>query len=130
LSILVAEDNAINRRLITKVLESAGHRVVSVSNGKDAVSTFGTEIFDLILMDMEMPDMDGLEATRMIRVNEPKDARIAIYALTAHTSAGDRERCFAAGMDGFMSKPIEINEVLKIVERVASVRRTEPVLVC
>ncbi|HZS54212.1 MAG TPA: response regulator [Bryobacteraceae bacterium] len=129
LSILVAEDNAINRRLITKVLESAGHRVISVSNGKEAVNTFGTEIFDLILMDMEMPDMDGLEATRMIRTNEPKDAHIAIYALTAHTSAADRDRCFAAGMDGFMSKPIEINEVLKAVDRVASAPRNEPALV-
>jgi signal transduction histidine kinase/AmiR/NasT family two-component response regulator len=127
LSILVAEDNAVNRRLITKVLESAGHRVVSVANGKEAVSTFGTEIFDLILMDMEMPDMDGVEATRMIRLHEPNDSHIAIYALTAHTSSADRERCFAAGMDGFMSKPIEIDDVLKIVARVASTTRKEPV---
>jgi CheY-like chemotaxis protein len=103
--------------------------VISVSNGKEAVNTFGTEIFDLILMDMEMPDMDGLEATRMIRIHEPKDTHIAIYALTAHTSAADRDRCFAAGMDGFMSKPIEINEVLKAVERVATAPRNEPALV-
>ena len=124
LSILVAEDNAVNRRLITKVLESAAHRVVSVSNGKDAVSAFGAEIFDLILMDMEMPDMDGLEATRTIRATEPKDSHIAIYALTAHTTAADREKCFAAGMDGFMSKPVEIDEVLQVVTRVASSSRT------
>lgn len=125
LSILVAEDNAVNRRLITKVLESAGHRVVPVSNGKEAVTTFGTEIFDLILMDMEMPDMDGLEATRAIRLNEPKDSRIAIYALTAHTTAADREKCFEAGMDGFMAKPFEIDQVLKIVDRVASGSKTD-----
>jgi signal transduction histidine kinase/DNA-binding NarL/FixJ family response regulator len=119
LSILVAEDNAVNRRLITKVLESAGHRVVAVSNGKEAVNTFATEIFDLILMDMEMPNMDGIEATRAIRLHEPKDSRIAIYALTAHTTPGDREKCLAAGMDGFMVKPIEIDDVLKVVARVA-----------
>ncbi len=120
LSILVAEDNAVNRRLITKVLESAGHRVISVSNGKEAVNSFGAEIFDLILMDMEMPDMDGLEATRTIRLHEPKDSHISIYALTAHATTADREKCFAAGMDGFMSKPFEMDEVLKIVARVAS----------
>lgn len=120
ISILVAEDNAVNRRLITKVLESAGHRVVPVSNGKEAVNAFGAEIFDLILMDMEMPDMDGLEATRAIRATEPKDSHIAIYALTAHTTASDREKCYAAGMDGFMSKPIEIDDVLQVVARVAS----------
>jgi signal transduction histidine kinase/ActR/RegA family two-component response regulator len=126
ISILVAEDNAINRRLITKVLESAGHRVVSVANGKEAVNTFATEIFDLILMDMEMPDMDGLEATRTIRQHEPPDSHIAIYALTAHTSTADRERCFGAGMDGFISKPIEIDDVLEIVARVAANGRSEP----
>ncbi len=120
LSVLVAEDNGVNRRLITKVLESAGHRVVSVSNGKEAVNAFGTEIFDLILMDMEMPDVNGLEATRTIRATEPRDSHIAIYALTAHITAADRARCFEAGMDGFMSKPIEIDEVLQVVSRVAS----------
>jgi CheY-like chemotaxis protein len=125
LSILVAEDNAVNRRLITKVLESAGHRVVPVSNGKEAVNTFGTEIFDLILMDMEMPDMDGLEATRAIRLNEPKDSRVAIYALTAHATAADREKCFQAGMDGFMTKPVEIDQVLKVIARVASGSRND-----
>ena len=127
LSILVAEDNAISRRLITKVLESAGHRVVSVANGKEAVSNFATEIFDLIMMDMEMPDVDGLEATRTIRQNEPKDSRIAIYALTAHTSTADREKCFAAGMDGFISKPIQIDDVLAIVARVAGKSTSEAV---
>lgn len=133
LSILVAEDNAVNRRLVTKVLESAGHRVVSVSNGKDAVSTFGTEIFDLILMDLEMPDMDGVAATQAIRQNEPKGSHIAIYAVTAHTTAEDRERCFAAGMDGFLAKPVEIEEVLRAVSRVSNgavaVPEREPALV-
>jgi CheY-like chemotaxis protein len=129
ISILVAEDNAVNRRLITKILESAGHRVVAVTNGKDAVNAFDTELFDLILMDMEMPDMNGLEATRRIRQNEPKDSHIAIYALTAHTTTCDRDNCFEAGMDGFMTKPIEIDDVLKVVAEVASVGQKRPVLV-
>ena len=128
LSVLVAEDNAVNRRLISKVLESDGHRVVAVSNGKDAVSRFGTEVFDLVLMDMEMRDMDGLEATRTIRLHELKDSHVAIYALTAHTTSTDRDRCFAAGMDGFMSKPVEIDDVLRIVSRVATGSRKIPEL--
>ncbi len=128
LSVLVAEDNAVNRRLISKILESDGHRVVAVSNGNEAVTRFGAEIFDLVLMDMEMPDMDGLEATRTIRLHEPKESHIAIYALTAHTTSTDRDKCFAAGMDGFMSKPIEIDDVLRIVSRVASGSRKTPEL--
>ena len=132
ISVLVAEDNAVSRRLITKVLESADHRVVPVANGREAVDKFETEIFDLILMDMQMPDMDGLEATRAIRRNEPKGSHIAIYALTAHTSQSDREKCVEAGMDGFIAKPIEIDDVLRSVSEVASsghrqVARPEPV---
>jgi CheY-like chemotaxis protein len=120
LTILVAEDNAVNRRLITKVLESAGHRVTAVANGKDAVRTVEAEMFDLILMDMEMPDIDGLEATKTIRAIEPKNVHVPIYALTAHTLPGDRDKCFEAGMDGFISKPIAVDDVLRIVAEVAS----------
>jgi CheY-like chemotaxis protein len=71
-------------------------------------------------MDMEMPDLNGLEATQMIRAAEPPESRIPIYALTAHTTHGDRDRCFAVGMDGFISKPINIDNVLKLVADVAS----------
>ncbi len=120
LSILVAEDNAVNRRLITKVLESAGHRVSASSNGKEVVRVFGGEVFDLVLMDMEMPEMDGLEATEIIRASEPPGTHVPIYALTAHTLPGDRDRCYAAGMDGFISKPIAVDEVLRLVAEVAS----------
>ncbi|MBV9403902.1 MAG: response regulator [Acidobacteriaceae bacterium] len=120
ISVLVAEDNAVNRRLITKVLESAGHRVTAVINGKEATRTVETEAFDLILMDMEMPDMDGLEATAAIRAAEPPGFRTPIYALTAHTLPGDRDRCFAAGMDGFISKPIDVDDVLRLVSDVSS----------
>lgn len=122
LSILIAEDNAVNRRLITKLLQSAGHDVTPASNGKDAVHLFETAAFDMILMDIEMPQMDGLEATHVIRASEPEGARIPIYALTAHVMAGDREKCFAAGMDGYISKPIEVDAVLKLVAEIASTR--------
>lgn len=119
LSILVAEDSAVNRRLITKVLESAGHRVWTAANGKEAAHTVRTEGFDLILMDLEMPGMDGLEATRAIRAAEAPNLRVPIYALTAHALPGDRDNCFAAGMDGFVTKPIAVDEVLQLVSQIA-----------
>ena len=120
LDILVVEDNAVNRRLITKLLESAGHRITPALNGKEAVHLFQTASFDLILMDVEMPQMDGWEATRLIRAAEPDGSHIPIYALTAHVFAGDRERSFAAGMDGYISKPIEVDSVLKLVAEIAA----------
>jgi signal transduction histidine kinase/ActR/RegA family two-component response regulator len=120
LSILVAEDNAVNLRLITKVLESAGHRVWTAANGKEAAHNVQTEGFDLILMDMEMPDIDGLEATRAIRAAEAPGLRVPIYALTAHALLSDRDRCFAAGMDGFIAKPIAVDEVLQLVSKIAA----------
>jgi signal transduction histidine kinase/CheY-like chemotaxis protein len=120
LAILVAEDNAVNRRLITKVLESDGHGVTPASNGKEAVSMAEAQRFDLILMDMEMPDIDGLEATRLIRLAERPGCRVPIYALTAHTLPADRERCFEVGMDGFISKPIAVDDVLRLVSEVTS----------
>jgi CheY-like chemotaxis protein len=119
LSILIAEDSAVNRRLITKVLESAGHRVWTATNGKEAAHKVRTEGFDLILMDLEMPGMDGLEATRTIRAAEAPNLRVPIYALTAHALPHDRENCFAAGMDGFVGKPIVVDEVLQLVSQIA-----------
>ena len=120
LSILVAEDSAVNRRMTTKLLESAGHRVWTATNGKEAVRHFEIEGFDLIFMDVEMPDMDGLEATRAIRASEAPNLRVPIYALTAHALPEDRDKCFAAGMDGFLTKPIAANELLELVSKVAA----------
>ncbi len=128
LNILIAEDNAVNRRLITKLLESAGHHVTEALNGKEAVHLLEKTPFDLILMDIEMPQMDGLEATRSIRSREPETRHIPIYALTAHAMSGDRKRCLEAGMDGYISKPIEVDAVLKLVSEIA-VARTSPELV-
>ena len=109
-----------NRRLISKVLESAGHRVWTATNGKEAADTFQTEGFDLIFMDVEMPDMDGLEATRAIRAAEAPNLRVPIYALTAHALPDDRDRCLAAGMDGFITKPIVMDDVMELVSTVAA----------
>jgi signal transduction histidine kinase/DNA-binding response OmpR family regulator len=120
LSILVAEDNAVNLRLITKVLESAGHRVWTAANGKEAAHKVQTEGFDLILMDLEMPDLDGLGATRAIRAAEVPGLHVPIYALTAHAFPSDRDRCLAAGMDGFFTKPIVVDEVLQLVSKLAA----------
>jgi signal transduction histidine kinase/CheY-like chemotaxis protein len=117
-SVLVAEDNAVNRRLIEAVLESAGHHATVASNGKQAVTLFEAQVFDLIFMDIEMPEMDGIEATQLIRQSETPDSHIPIYALTAHAMAGDREKCMAGGMDGYITKPVNIDELLRIVSDV------------
>ncbi|HET8923308.1 MAG TPA: response regulator [Candidatus Acidoferrum sp.] len=116
LRVLVAEDNAVNQRLIVRLLEKRGHRVVVAGNGREAVEAQEKEKFDLILMDMQMPEMDGFEATAVIREKE-KNGRehVAIVALTAHAMKGDREKCLAAGMDGYLAKPIrhqELDEML------------------
>ncbi len=119
LSILVAEDNAVSLHLVTKVLESAGHRVWTAVNGKEAAQNFQTEAFDLILMDLEMPDIDGFEATQAIRAAEAPGLHVPIYALTAHALPAYREKCFAVGMDGFLTKPIAAEEVLQLVSKLA-----------
>lgn len=122
LSVLVAEDNAVNRRLIETLLQSAGHHVTAVANGKQAFALFESQVFDLILMDIEMPEMNGLEATQAIRESEPRHSHVPIYALTAHALSGDRDKCLAGGMDGYLAKPINVDEVLKILAGVARSR--------
>jgi CheY-like chemotaxis protein len=122
LSILVAEDNAVNGLLVTKLLESVGHKITCTSNGKDAVNLIANKHFDLVLMDVQMPEMDGFQATAAIREDQHANPRIPIYALTAHAGPGDREKCLAAGMDGYISKPIQGDELIKIVAKVASSR--------
>jgi len=120
LSILVAEDDAANCRMLTKILESAGHRVWVAANGKETTHNVQTQGFDLILMDVDMPDIDSLEATRAIRAAEAPGLRVPIYALMAHALPNDRDRCFAAGMDGFIAKPIAVDEVLQLVSKLAA----------
>jgi signal transduction histidine kinase/CheY-like chemotaxis protein len=122
LHVLLAEDNVVNQRLATRLLEKRGHRVVLASTGGEALARLKQGIFDVILMDVQMPDMDGLETTAIIRERE-KDSgiRTPIVALTAHTMKGDRERCLAAGMDGYVTKPINAAEFMATVETVANI---------
>src|SRR6266403_1540675 len=117
LQVLLAEDNAINRTLVVRLLSKRGHSVVVASNGKQAVSALETQTFDVVLMDIQMPEMDGFEATAAIRQKEKAiGAHIPIIALTAHAMKGDRERCVAGGMDGYVSKPVQAEELIQAVE--------------
>ena len=116
--ILLAEDGVVNQRVAVLMLESRGHEVTVVNNGSEAVDRFKTGAFDLILMDVQMPGMDGLEATRTIRGLEAGDARIPIIAMTAHAMRGDREKCLEAGMDEYLSKPIQAQLLYAAVEGV------------
>ncbi|MBW1706988.1 MAG: response regulator [Deltaproteobacteria bacterium] len=120
LKILLAEDNIVNQKLAVKMLEKRGHRVVVSSNGRKALEAYEREWFDLILMDVQMPEMDGLEATRAIREKEKeRGGHIPIVAMTAHAMKGDREKCLSAGMDDYVPKPIKADELFSVVERVA-----------
>jgi signal transduction histidine kinase/DNA-binding response OmpR family regulator len=119
LKILLAEDNAVNQRVAQRILEKAGHSVVVVDNGRKAVEEFFSQHFDLVLMDVQMPEMDGLEATAAIREREEWSAnRTPIIALTAHAMSGDRERCLEGGMDAYIQKPIDASEMLSTIERI------------
>lgn len=120
LSILVAEDNAVNQHLLITILASRGHRVQAASNGLEAVEFFLDGEYDLILMDLQMPELDGIEATAAIRQSEKGGAHVPIYAFTAHAMAGDREKCLAAGMDGYLSKPVKLDDLLAVVNEVAA----------
>jgi len=120
LSILLAEDNAMNKKLATKLLEKRGHKITPVSNGREALEALETTAFDLILMDVQMPEMDGLQATEMIRERErTTGGHIPILALTAHAMNHDHDRCLAVGMDGFLSKPFEPRRLYEAVDNIA-----------
>jgi PAS domain S-box-containing protein len=114
---LVAEDNAVNQKMVWKMLTFGGHSAELASTGQEAVELAFTHSFDIILMDVQMPLMDGLEATAMIREFERgTDSRVPILAMTAHAMPGDRERCLRAGMDGYLSKPVRIGDLLRAVD--------------
>jgi len=118
LSVLLVEDNAVNRRLAEIVLTRRGHSITAVDNGPDAVRAAGERYFDLVLMDLQLPGMDGIAATRAIRAAEEGSGRhVPVLALTAHALPGVREQCFAAGMDGYLAKPLQPRELLAAVER-------------
>jgi CheY-like chemotaxis protein len=126
--ILLADDSPTNRMLATRLLENRGHTVVAVEDGVEAVDAVGSTAFDAVLMDVQMPRMDGFEATAAIREAErTSDEHIPIIALTAHAMDGDRRRCLEAGMDAYVSKPFRVDELFATIEQlVEGVSSREP----
>jgi PAS domain S-box-containing protein len=117
--VLLAEDGLVNRKVAINLLEKRGHHVTAVTNGREAVEAVGRGTFDLVLMDMQMPEMDGFEATALIRQRERKSGtHLPIVAITAHAMKGDRERCLEAGLDNYVSKPFRPAELFAVVESV------------
>ena len=127
LRILVAEDNAVNQKLVARLLEKRGHSVKVVANGREALDSLEQESYDLVLMDVQMPEMDGFEATGELRKREKQTGlHTPIIALTAHAMKGDRERCLEAGMDGYLSKPIRAQELDDLLENSIKQRAADP----
>jgi CheY-like chemotaxis protein len=123
LRVLLAEDNPVNQTLAMRILERLGHKVHVVNNGKEALGRAQVEEFDVILMDVQMPEMDGLEATARIRDKELGTGKhVPIIAMTAHAMKGDREKCLSAGMDGYLSKPVRIDELKQAMSEVEKAR--------
>jgi CheY-like chemotaxis protein len=119
LRVLVAEDNAVNQRLVVRLLEKRGHRIEVAANGREALAALRKASFDLVLMDVQMPEMDGFEATAAVRAREKSEGAQThqpIIALTAHAMKGDREKCLVAGMDGYLTKPIRVEELDELLK--------------
>jgi CheY-like chemotaxis protein len=121
LAILLAEDNRVNQLLMVRLLEGRGHRVTVAGDGRVALDEVARYHFDVILMDVQMPGMDGLEATRILR---ERGVRTPIIAMTAHAMQGDRDKCLKAGMDAYVSKPIQPEEVFAVIEDAVAMHRT------
>jgi CheY-like chemotaxis protein/HPt (histidine-containing phosphotransfer) domain-containing protein len=126
LKILVAEDTPFNQKFIMRLLERWNHQAVLVEDGRQAINALKKESFDIVLMDVQMPEMDGLEATRVIRRNEQfSGEHIPIIAMTAHAIKGDRERCLEAGVDEYVSKPIDSEKLFDIIEALLRQRNSK-----
>jgi len=120
LRILLAEDGKVNQCVAVGLLHRRGHQVTIAEDGRQAIAAWSAEPFDLILMDVQMPEMDGFEATAAIRQSERRiGGHIPIVAMTASAMKGDRERCLAAGMDGYVAKPIEPDQLYAEIEKFA-----------
>jgi two-component system, sensor histidine kinase and response regulator len=125
LQVLVAEDNPVNEAVIVRVLEKMGHAPTMAHNGREAVSLAANGKFDLVFMDVQMPEMDGLAATAAIRESEQRSGtHLPIFAMTAHAMKGDREQCLAAGMDGYLTKPVRFSDIQQTLTGVAADLRT------
>jgi CheY-like chemotaxis protein len=119
LRVLLAEDSVVNQKLAVALLERQGHTVTVATNGREALAATERQEFDLVLMDVQMPEMDGFEATQAIRMREHQTGRrLPIIAVTAHALKGDDTRCLAAGMDAYISKPIRAHELHEAIARV------------
>jgi signal transduction histidine kinase/ActR/RegA family two-component response regulator len=119
LRVLLAEDNKVNQRVAQRFLERLGHQVTVANDGREAVDQWQRQTFDLVLMDVQMPEMDGFEAVAAIREAErERTTRTPVLALTAHAMSGDRERCLAAGMDGYLTKPVKLAQLVAAIDEV------------
>jgi CheY-like chemotaxis protein len=119
LQILLVEDNPINQKVAARLLEKHGHTVVIARNGREALALLDGRAFDLVLMDVQMPEMDGLEATAAIRRREHGTGqRLPIVALTAQATTDDRARCFQVGMDGYLTKPVRTQVLLQALAEI------------
>ena len=117
--VLLVEDNATNRLLAVSLLEKEGHTVETAPNGKEALAALAKRPFDVVLMDIQMPEMDGFEATARIREREQGTGEhVPIVAMTAHAMKGDRERCLDAGMDEYVTKPLQAEPLLRTIREV------------
>lgn len=122
-SVLLAEDTPANQKVVTTVLKKRGHSVTVANNGREAVELFKQEHFDVVLMDVQMPILDGFQATAAIREHErDQDSPTPIIAMTAHAMRGDREKCLEAGMDAYIAKPVDVKQLLGLIESVAEER--------
>ncbi len=121
LHILIAEDNLINQKLAVRLLQKQGHTSTVANTGREALEAWTQQSFDAILMDMMMPEMDGLEAAMAIREREKTTGtHIPIIAITANAMMGDRDKCLAAGMDEYISKPVDVTKLYEVLHRLTS----------
>ena len=123
--VLLVEDNPVNQAVAKRMLERLGHSVTIAGNGRIAVDLHAKRRFDLILMDCQMPELDGYAATRELRARETGLDHVPIVAMTAHAMAGDREQCLSAGMDDYLTKPVKIDQLAEAIVRWTSSRRAE-----